>query len=159
MQTGVWKFLSEEAESQIYNAILTIVESNSIELVELRFNEEYGKATLTVFLWKEDGITLDDCEKIHNLVSDELDNLDKLFPSDYVLNVSSSGLDRPIVLDDDFRRALGTEIEIKEGKKRTHGYLVSYDDSVFTIETEGKKPQQITFQRSNKTKVQPHIRF
>lgn len=130
------------------------------EIVEIRYTKEYGKLNVTVFVWKaEDDITLDDCEKVHNEVSDALDALDDLFDDDYILNVSSSGLDRPVVSDDDFRRALGTEIEVVADNEKFHGVLKSYDADSFTIVTGDKNPQDKTVLRNNKTKVQPYIRF
>ena len=93
------------------------------EIVEVRYTKEYGKFNLTVFIWHADEVTLDDCEKVHNAVSDALDAAEDLFPSDYILNVSSSGLDRPIVTDDDFRRALGTEIEAITPAETVRGTL------------------------------------
>ena len=69
------------------------------------------------------------------------------------------GLDRPVVTDDDFRRALGVELEVVDGKKKAHGVLTRYDADTFTLSTEGKKPEEITISRNNKAKVQPYIRF
>ena len=105
--------LSEDARGSIEKLIAGAVDAldAGYEIVEVRYTKEYGKFNLTVFIWHADEVTLDDCEKVHNAVSDALDAAEDLFPSDYILNVSSSGLDRPIVTDDDFRRALGTEIE------------------------------------------------
>ena len=82
------------------------------------------------------------------------------FADDYYLNVSSSGLDRKIVTNDDYRRALDTEIECFDGsKKKTHGTLVAYDADTITLKTEGKNPKNIVLTRKNLTKVQPYVRF
>ena len=104
-------------------------------------------------------ITLDDCEKVHGAVSDALDTVAELFPDDYILNVSSSGLDRPIVTDDDFRRALGTEIEAITPDCTFRGTLTGYTAEDFTIVTLGKYEKEKTINRNNKTKVQPYIGF
>lgn len=153
------KFLSDDAKNVVENAINTAVSAlGEIEIVEIRYSTEYGKDNLTVFIWSPDGVDLDKCENVHNAVSDVLDGYEDLFPEDYVLNVSSSGLDRPIVTDDDFRRALGTEIEITADKKKFHGTLTSYDSDNATILTDGKSPKEITFSRNN-IKAKPYIRF
>ena len=88
--------LSEDARGKIEKLIGDAVNAlDGYEIVEIRYTKEYGKFNLTVFIWHEDEVTLDDCEKVHNAVSDALDAAEDLFPADYVLNVSSSGLDRP----------------------------------------------------------------
>ena len=129
------------------------------EIVEVRYTKEYGKFNLTVFIWNADEITLDDCEKVHGAVSDALDAAEDLFPADYILNVSSSGLDRPIVTDDDFRRALGTEIEAIMPTETVRGTLTGYTAETFTVLTGGKYEKEKTINRNNKTKVQPYIGF
>ncbi|MDE5600892.1 MAG: ribosome maturation factor RimP, partial [Clostridia bacterium] len=128
-----------------------------VELVEVRYFKQYGSNTVELLIWKKSGISLNDCEDVHNLVSDELDKLDDLFSTAYTLNISSLGLDRKIVTDDDFRRALGTEIEcVSVDKKKTVGVLDAYDgDSITVLAGTQKK----TILRNNLTKVQPYVRF
>lgn len=129
-----------------------------LELVELRFSKEYGKMNITVFIWKKEGISLDDCEAFHNFIMPSFDEIDEMFTEDYVLNVSSSGLDRPIVSDDDFRRATDTVIEvIMNDKTKKHGKLVSYTDEELVISTD--KGKELVINRKNITKVQPYISF
>ncbi len=152
--------LSEDARGKIEKLIGDAVNAlNGYEIVEIRYTKEYGKFNLTVFIWHEDEVTLDDCEKVHNAVSDALDAAEDLFPADYVLNVSSSGLDRPIVTDDDFRRAMGTEIEAVAPECTYRGTLTAYTADSFTIESAGKYQKEKTLPRNNKTKVQPYIGF
>ncbi len=153
--------LSEDARSKIEKLVEDAVASlgADYETVEIRYTKEYGKFNLTVFIWHPDEVTLDDCEKVHGAVSDALDTVSELFPDDYILNVSSSGLDRPIVTDDDFRRALGTEIEAITPDCTFRGTLTGYTAEDFTIVTLGKYEKEKTINRNNKTKVQPYIGF
>lgn len=133
---------------------------DGIELVDVAFYTQYGKLTVEAFLWKKEGIDLDDCEKVHNLLSAKLDTIENDFDDDYILNVSSQGLDRKIVTNDDFRRALDTEIEVFDlNKKKSHGTLLSFDDDNIVIKTDGKNPKEIKIQRNLLTKVQPYVRF
>ena len=149
--------LSEDARGKIEKLIGDAVNAlDGYEIVEIRYTKEYGKFNLTVFIWHEDEVTLDDCEKVHNAVSDALDAAEDLFPADYVLNVSSSGLDRPIVTDDDFRRAMGTEIEAVAPECTYRGTLTAYTADSFTIESAGKYQKEkhypeITKPRCNRT--------
>ena len=102
--------IAVEVREKVKNLALEAVKETdeNIELVDVAFYKQYGKLTVEAFLWKKEGIDLDDCEKVHNLLSAKLDSIEDDFDEDYVLNVSSQGLDRKIVTDDDFRRALDT---------------------------------------------------
>lgn len=156
------ELMSAELAQKVKNLALAAAQSvgDGIELVDVSFYKQYGKLTVEAYLWKKEGICLDDCEKVHNLLSASLDELEDDFADDYVLNVSSSGLDRKIVTDDDYRRALDTEIEcIDAQKNKTHGVLISFDDENVVVRTDGKKPKDITLKRNLLTKVQPYVRF
>lgn len=156
------ELVSAELAEKVKNLALAAVQNvgDGIELVDVSFYKQYGKLTVEAYLWKKEGIGLDDCEKVHNVFSVLLDALEDDFADDYVLNVSSSGLDRKIVTDDDYRRALDTEIEcIDAQKNKTHGVLVSFDDENVVVRTDGKKPKDITLKRNLLTKVQPYVRF
>lgn len=156
------ELVSAELAEKVKNLALAAAQSvgDGIELVDVSFYKQYGKLTVEAYLWKKEGICLDDCEKVHNLFSASLDELEDDFADDYVLNVSSSGLDRKIVTDDDYRRALDTEIEcIDAQKNKTHGVLISFDDENVVVRTDGKKPKDITLKRNLLTKVQPYVRF
>ena len=151
-------FLSTEAKEIIEKSINDTVVALGYEVVEIKYSKEYGKFNLTIYLWSKDGVDLNACEIVHNALNDVLDKYEELFPEEYVLNVSSSGLDRPIVTSDDFRRAIGTEIEVKDGNSKHHGTLLSYTDDAFTIRTTDKNPKEITLTKEN-VKIQPYIRF
>ena len=151
-------FLSNEAKDVIEKSITDAVADLGFEVVEIKHTKEYGKYNLTVFIWSKDGVDLNACESAHNALNLVLDKYEELFPEEYILIVSSSGLDRPIVTMDDFRRAMGTEIEVKEGKTKQHGVLMSYTDDSFVIRTTDKNPKDITLTKEN-VKIQPYIRF
>lgn len=160
MRNGIG--IDEQAQKIVETAARNALDklANGTECVEIKCFFEYGKPNVTVFIWKREGIALDDCEAVHNLISDELDRYEDKFPDEYVLNVSSSGLDRKIVSKDDFRRALDTEIEIvNTDKKKQHGVLVAFDEESITVNKGGNNPQNIKFLRKNITAVQPYIRF
>ena len=155
------KLIEDNARQDIGRLVgETLAGFQGVELVELGFKKEYGKLNVTVYLWKKEGIDLNDCESFHNALSDKLDTIEGELPDEYVLNVSSSGLDRKIVSNDDFRRALDTEIEVFDvNKTKQHGILKEYDDEKIVIETSGKKSGIKTIARNIITKVQPYIRF
>ncbi|MGN0795878.1 MAG: ribosome maturation factor RimP [Christensenellales bacterium] len=142
-----------------------IAEKLGMEVVDVTFTNEYKKLNLNVFLYKKGGISLDDCETFHNALDEPLNVLEKEFPDDYVLNVSSMGLDRPIETDDDFRRNVDTEVEIflKDpfaGKNVVRGNLISYSADEVTVSINEKgQIKKFNISRQNIRKAQPWIKF
>ena len=138
-----------------------IIESLGYEIVETSFKNEYGLDNLTFFVYKKGGITLDDCEIVNNAVDLVLEENDVSDGRPYNLNISSPGLDRPIITDDDFRRSTDTDIEIifikaVNKKTKTHGILTSYDENIITIIEKGKPTR---YERANCQKIRPYINF
>lgn len=85
-------------------------------------------------------VTANDCEKVSRFLSDELDRLDPI-KQNYYLEVSSPGLDRPLLKDDDFIRYKDHLVDIKlykavDGKKTMTGKLLDYTDENLCIENE-----------------------
>lgn len=112
------------------------------ELSRTEFIKEAGSWYLRVYVDKLEGegyglMSTDDCELISRYLSDRLDKEDPI-PQNYVLEVSSPGMDRPLISDKDFVRFAGEQVEIKlyeamEGSKLLLGALVGRKDGVVTI--------------------------
>ena len=152
-------FIGAEDIAEVNGALERAVSENfeGVELVEVKYFKQYGTPTVELLIWKKEGISLNDCEAVHGVVSAVLDKFDPAFKSAYNLNVSSLGLDRKIVSDDDYRRALDTEIECTDSaKKKTHGFLEAYDSENVVLSDGSKK---INLKRNNLTKVLPYVRF
>ena len=127
-----------------------------IDIVEVEFAKKHNGDNLTVFIDKMGGVTIDDCESVHSAIDDPLDELDPTEGKPYTLNVSSPGIDRPIVTDKDYSRNIGVELEVNLYepimKKRTLvGTLVAFNkDSVIleinneNLEVERKKISKAT---------------
>ena len=97
------------------------------ELVDTEYLSQYGRWVLRIYADKEGGITLDECARVSREVGDLLDVKD-LIPHEYVLEVSSPGLNRPLKKEKDFKQAIGKKVKIKmstpiNGRRRFTGYL------------------------------------
>ena len=88
-----------------------IVESEGIELVDIEYKPGKTRSLLRIYIDKEGGVTLNDCENVSRQLSTVLDVKD-LLKSAYVLEVSSPGLDRPLQTDRDYRRAIGRVLKL-----------------------------------------------
>lgn len=148
--------------AEIVEELVTpIAESLGCEVVEVEFAKKYNGDNLTVFIDKKGGVTLEDCEAVHNAIDAPLDECDPTNGKPYTLNVSSPGIDRPIVTDKDYTRNLGEELEVKlfqavEKKKVFVGKLVKFNENTITLEI-GEKEQDL--ERKMISKATKYINF
>lgn len=127
-------------EQKTEELIMPVIEQNHFELVDVEFVKEGSNWYLRLYVDKEGGITIDDCEVVSRAMSDILDREDYIEES-YILEVSSPGLGRPLKKDKDFVRSIGSEVEIRlykpiEKKKEFTGFLKSFDKDNVVIELE-----------------------
>ncbi len=136
----------EEYEQRAEELLMPIVDSMNFELVDVEFVKEGDSWYLRGFIDKEGGITINDCEAVSRIFSDQLDAEDFIRES-YVLEISSPGLSRPLKKEKDYRRCLGKELEIRtyrtiDGKKEFYGILQMYDEHTVTITEEDGTQRQ-----------------
>lgn len=144
----------EEYESKTEELVMPLIEQNNFELVDVEYVREGSNWYLRVYIDKENGINVDDCELISRSLSDLLDEKDFIDEA-YILEVSSPGLGRPLKKDKDFERSLMEEVEIKlykamDGRKDFKGILKSYDKDSIIIEEDGA---ELIFQRKEIAQV------
>ncbi len=137
------------------------VETLGFALCDVEFQKEYGNWTLTLFIDRDGGVTIDDCEQVSRAVDPILDEADPI-AQPYYLSVSSLGLDRPLKRDADYARNLGKELTVRlyaprDGKKEFLGVLDSFDAERFILRTE--KGESTEFLRKDSALVKPYIRF
>lgn len=145
---------------RIFELLEPTVKNLGYELYEVEFQKEYDNWVLTLFIDKEGGIDLDDCERVSNAVDPILDEADPIEQA-YYLSVSSIGIDRQLKKDKDFQRNIGKKLDIRlyaplDGKKEFTGELISFDAESFTVKTD-KIEKQIA--RKACALVRPHIDF
>lgn len=137
----------EKYELKTEELVMPIVEENNFELVDVEYVKEGGNFFLRVYIDKEGGITVDDCEIVSRQLSDLLDEKD-FIPSAYILEVSSPGLDRPLKKEKDFARSLQKEVDVKLYKplnkeKEYRGILIDYDEEKVVLELEEEETIEI----------------
>lgn len=134
---------------RIATSAAPVVEGCGCELVEVRRSVQNGDETLTFVIYKKGGVSMEDCERVHNALDPFLDDLDPSGGEPYVLQVSSMGLDRKLVSDDDFRRRLGEELVLSlKGSGRVSGFLTSFDSSSVTLSLTDKRGKSLNEERS-----------
>jgi ribosome maturation factor RimP len=115
------------------------VRALGFELVDL--DVHVGKrGLLRIYIDREPGVTLADCELVSQQVSAFLDVEDPL-PGSYVLEVSSPGLDRRLRTLEQFRRFGGREVKVelkqaRDGRRRLRGRLSGVEDGRVVVEVD-----------------------
>jgi len=117
-----------------------VLEDFSSELYLLEWEKRGGEWVLELLIDKEGSVTTSDCADVSGRVSEELDKSD-LIQKEYVLQVSSPGVERPLVESRHFEGAIGGDVEVStygpiEDSKNFVGVLKSYDEEAKEIELE-----------------------
>ena len=112
------------------------------EIYDVEYVKEGTEWYLRIFIDKEGGIDLDDCETVTDLINDPLDELDPIAEA-YFLEVSSPGVERHLKSMRHFENAVGEKIRVKtfvkiENNKEWVGILKSVDDNGITLDANGK---------------------
>lgn len=141
----------EVYEQKTESLVTPIIVANNFELVDVEYVKEGSTWYLRIFIDKEGGITVDDCEIVSRAFNEIIDKEDYIEDA-YILEVSSPGLGRPLKKDKDFERSIGDEIEIRlykaiDKQKEFVGILKSYSKDEVTIETADE--EEITFNRAD----------
>ncbi len=127
-------------EQKVLPLLEPIIEENGLELVDLEFVKEGVNWYLRVYIDKEGGVTIDDCEGVSRALEAKLDAEDPIEQA-YILEVSSPGIDRPLKKEADFVKYRGEIIDVKlykpqDGSKQFQGRLLGLEDGVLSIEEE-----------------------
>jgi ribosome maturation factor RimP len=127
----------EEVISFVEAMVEDILKGSEYELVDVTYTNEGRGWFLRIFIDKEGGITLDDCQKLHSEIGQHLDVEDPISHR-YYLEISSPGLDRPLKKDRDFLRYQGRKIKIKtklplEGRRNFTGELLGLNNGKVSV--------------------------
>ena len=120
-----------------------VVEEAGCTMWDVEYVKEAGSWFLRVYIDREGGVSIDDCEAVSRPLSDLLDQADPIEGS-YTFEVSSAGADRALKKPEHFTRFRGSEVEVKlyrprEGRKEFVGLLRNYEDGAVTLEMNGEE--------------------
>ena len=127
-------------EAHTEELITPILDRCGFELVDVEYVREGSSWYLRAYIDKPGGITVNDCELVAREMNDILDREDYVDDT-YIFEVSSPGLGRPLKKEKDFKRSLGSEVEIRtyrpiEHEKEFYGILKAYTEDTVTVERE-----------------------
>ena len=136
------------------------IEAAGCELWDVEYVREAGEWYLRLYLDKEGGVDITDCEAVSRVVSDLLDEADPI-PGSYTFEVSSAGADRALKKPEHFQAFLGAQVDVKfyqakNGQKTCTGTLAGYQDGAITLDLGG---ETATFSKEEVASVRLHLGF
>jgi ribosome maturation factor RimP len=133
-----------KSTARLQELLQPVVEGLGYECVGIEYQPAGGRTTLCVYIDREEGISVDDCEKVSRQVGAVLD-VEDVIRGHYTLEVSSPGLDRPLFTPEHYRRFIGSQVHLRlesllEGRRKIDGLLVDVDaEDTVTVQAEGNE--------------------
>ena len=137
-----------------------LVEACGCTLWDVEYVKEAGEWYLRVYIDREGGVSINDCEAVSRPLSDALDEADPIEGS-YTLEVSSAGADRVLKKPEHFAQFQGSEVEVRlyrarDGRKEFVGLLQSWQDGDVVLEVGG---QPMSFEKKEVAQTRLYPRF
>lgn len=137
-------------EEKVENLVENKIKNIGYDLYDVEYAKEGKNYYLRIFIDSENGIDLNDCEKVNNEITDILDEANYI-KEQYFLEISSPGIERILRKDKHLEKNIGSQINVKlfkkdeNNKKEYQGELESFDENYLTI----KEIDKITIERKN----------
>lgn len=153
----------DDLEKRIHNLVSKVAEDYGYELIEVKLLGKGKRTILRVYIDKEGGITLNDCEYFSRRLENILDIEDPIKGS-YTLEVSSPGLNRPLKRIEDFKKNIGKMVRLITDQKINNqtffiGRILDVtDDSLRLLIKEGKKEVIIPFKLIDRANLEIELK-
>ena len=126
--------------NEIYEMVKPIADELNYDIYHVEYVNENGELYLRIYIEKDGGITLSDCEALSRRVSDLMDEKDPI-KDPYFLEVSSPGLNRTLFTEEHYKRFIGREVMVKftksvDGKKNIKGILKEVNEDSIVVEAD-----------------------
>jgi ribosome maturation factor RimP len=130
----------------VSQAVVSLIEpilmAEELELVDVEYKKEGKSWVLRIFIDKEGGVTIADCQKVSRLTGDLID-VEETITTTYSLEVSSPGLNRVLKREEDFLKFKGRQIYLHslspiDNRKKFNGILTDFKDQTVFIEVDGE---------------------
>ena len=157
---GIFK-LAGKVQTICKEKVVPEIEKLGYDVVEIEYSKKSDGMNLVFYIDHDNGITMEDCEKVSREIDDLLEEVNPTDDQPYILSVSSPGIDRPLKTERDFKRNLNKEIEVTlfakiNGKKKFVGTLTGFDETSFAINSNG---DEIKFSKQQVAHIVPVIKF
>lgn len=148
-------------ENSIKKLIEPVVEEMGFELVEVEYLQAHGAWVLRLYVDKPGGISIDEITRVSREAGTILD-VEDIITGGYSLEVSSPGLERPLVKPEHFTRAIGKRARIRtkapiEGRKIFNGLIEGFSDGTLTFVDTESKSYKIDIENIDKARLSADI--
>jgi len=158
-----------QIRDRVHQLVEPVLEAERFELIETEFLGEGRGAVLRLYIdsippgTKEEGVSVDDCQRVSRVVGDLLDVEDAI-PGAYRLEVSSPGLFRPLTKPAHFTRELGNRVKVKtfekrEGRRTYTGCLEDFEGERLTLSLEDGQRFTFELREVAKANLEPLLEF
>jgi ribosome maturation factor RimP len=135
-----------------------VTEREGLELVHWELEGPRNNQALRIFIDKEGGVTHSDCETVSHQVGALLD-VEDLIADQYMLEVSSPGVDRPLYKRADYQRFAGNKVKLKtqqpiQGQRNFRGRLLGIEGDTVRLEVENSGIIEIAFEQITKANIE-----
>lgn len=144
-------------ENSVKKLIEPVVEEMGFELVEVEYLQAHGDWVLRLYVDKPGGITIGEITRVSREAGTILD-VEDIIRGGYSMEVSSPGLDRPLVKPEHFTRAIGKSASIRtktpvDGRKRFKGLIEGFSDGTLTFVDTDSKSYKIEISNIDKARL------
>lgn len=147
-------------ESEIEALLEPVVALEGCEIWGVEYRAQGKHSKLALYIDSEDGVSVDDCERVSRRVSDLLD-VEEVLTGAYTLEVSSPGMDRILFKPEQYERCAGEEIEVRlnypvDGTKRIRGVLTGLEDGEAVVRV-GEDEYLLPLENVQRARVVPRF--
>ena len=142
-------------EKEVEDLVKPKIESIGYELYDVLYIKEGSNRILRIVIDSDNGISLDDCEKVNNEIKEIIDSKDPI-KEQYFLEISSPGIERVLRKDEHLNKNIGNEIYVKlfqkdcSGNKEYYGILKQFTNTKIIVETDGlEQKNEVVLERKN----------
>jgi ribosome maturation factor RimP len=146
---------------QLEDHLTPLLAAGGMELVDVQIMQEHGKKVVRVFLDKEGGVNLTDCSEMSLKIGDAVDAAN-IIRDNYVLEVSSPGMDRVLKKEKDFLRFKGKKAQVSvfepiNGQRNFCGEILSVENGAVKINDVTGKQVDILIEKMARARLEPEI--
>ncbi len=121
----------------------TTIQALGLDLWGVELLQQGKYSLLRIYIEREEGVTIEDCEKVSRQVSALLDVEDPI-AGEYTLEVSSPGMDRPLFSIEHYSQYVGSEVDLKlrlplDGRRKFKGQIIKVSGDIVGLAVEGSE--------------------
>lgn len=129
-------------EQKVFDMAKPFADKINADIWDVCFEKEGAQWYLRVFIDKENGVSIEDCENLSRPLSNELDEKDPI-PQSYMLEVGSAGLERKLLTEKHFLSCIGQKVRVRlirplNGEKEIVGVMTAFDKDSFNLNVDSE---------------------